>query len=152
MAVDAKISGTINEKDRQLISLLKQNARRPISEIAAVLGVSRQTVQKRIDRLVASGMIRSFTIEISDPEETASTAGAKVMFTLNLRQSTCSKVYASIRDWDELLRCWSITGDQDMILIVDTIGPADAERLRAKLARHPDVLTVHTSHILRTWK
>ncbi|KAA0972118.1 Lrp/AsnC family transcriptional regulator [Aureimonas fodinaquatilis] len=142
----------INEKDRQLISLLKQNSRRPVSEIAAILGVSRQTVQKRIDRLVDSGTIQSFTIEVSDPEEAASSVGAKVMFTLSLRQSTCANVYASIRAWDELLRCWSISGERDMILIVDSVGVEDAERVRAKLARHPDVVSVQTSHILKTWK
>jgi len=62
MAIDEALSDT----DRRLLAFLAQDSRRPLSELAALLGVSRQTVHNRITRLVARGVISRFTIETHD--------------------------------------------------------------------------------------
>jgi Lrp/AsnC family transcriptional regulator, leucine-responsive regulatory protein len=142
----------LTEKDNQLLALLRQNARRPVSEVAAILGVTRQTVQKRLDRLVENGAIRRFTIELSEGIEAAPAVSFKIAFILNLRQSACSRVFATIRHWPELVHCWSIAGDWDMIAIFEFTNPDSTEAARAKLARHPDVIAVKTTHILKNWR
>ena len=48
--------------DRDLISLLRTDARASISALAKALKVSRGTVQNRLDRLLATGAIIGFTI------------------------------------------------------------------------------------------
>ena len=48
--------------NRQLLRLLRDNARLSISSLAAALGVSRGTAQARLDRLLADGTILGFTI------------------------------------------------------------------------------------------
>ena len=55
--------------DRKLIQLLHGNARLPVASLASILGVSRATVQKRLDRLIQSGTISSFTITTSADAE-----------------------------------------------------------------------------------
>ena len=139
----------LREADQSLIKLLRQNSRRPVSEIAALLGVSRQTVQNRMSRLIDKGIIKRFTIETTETEEQDR---IQVMYTLKVRQASCSKVYATIKRWPELLRCWSITGDRDMVLVAEAVAAEDAEEFRAKLARHPDIEEIQTSHILKEWK
>ncbi|MDQ7080015.1 MAG: Lrp/AsnC family transcriptional regulator [Paracoccaceae bacterium] len=52
----------IDEKDRQLLALLGENARMPISELARRLGLARTTVQARMERLERSGAIAGYTI------------------------------------------------------------------------------------------
>lgn len=47
----------LSDTDRRLLTLLAQDSRRPLSELAALLGVSRQTVHNRMTRLVARGVI-----------------------------------------------------------------------------------------------
>jgi len=74
------------------------------------------------------------------------------MFTLNLRQNTCSLLFQEIKAWPELVQCWSVTGDRDMVVIAQAVNAEDAERLRARLSRHPDVLEIRTAHVLRWWK
>ncbi len=59
----------LDQTDRTLISLLKNDARMPITSLAQNLGVSRATAQKRLDRLVESGVIRGFTLELSPSAE-----------------------------------------------------------------------------------
>ncbi|QMU71954.1 Lrp/AsnC family transcriptional regulator [Streptacidiphilus sp. P02-A3a] len=52
--------------DRQLVHALQLDARAPFSRIAAVLGVSDQTVARRYSRLRTEGLIR--VLGLSDPE------------------------------------------------------------------------------------
>lgn len=56
----------IDDLDRQLISWLRFNSRTPAAVLARELGVNRSTVNARIDRLVDTGVIEAFTIQVSD--------------------------------------------------------------------------------------
>ena len=51
----------MDDLDRELIALLRENARLPI----ASLGVARATVRARIDKLVETGLIRGFTLALN---------------------------------------------------------------------------------------
>ncbi len=55
---------TFDSLDRELISILRADGRAPVSKLAEILGVSRGTVQNRLDRLVESGGILGFTIRV----------------------------------------------------------------------------------------
>lgn len=54
----------MDELDQQLLSLLRRDARLPIASLAQATQVARATVKSRIDRLVSSGLIKGFTIEM----------------------------------------------------------------------------------------
>jgi len=143
----AQLSG----RDRQLLALLRQNARRTISDMAAVLGVSRTSVKERMDRLVSSGIIRQFTVRLAEaPAERA--AGVRAFFHLQLNRPVCPIVYGFVEGWPELVGCWSVSGEIDMILLVDCARPEEIERLRDRLARHPEVRRLTTSLALRQWR
>ena len=47
----------MTDKDEELLGHLKLNAREPVAALARKLGVSRTTVQDRLKRLEASGVI-----------------------------------------------------------------------------------------------
>ncbi len=55
----------LDETDRRLLAYLKQDARAAVTTIASDLGLSRVTVQSRMARLVASGVISRFTVDIT---------------------------------------------------------------------------------------
>ncbi|MET1044409.1 MAG: Lrp/AsnC family transcriptional regulator [Microbacteriaceae bacterium] len=52
--------------DHGIISLLRQNARAGYGDIGEVVGLSASAVKRRVDRLVADGVIRGFTVQV-DP-------------------------------------------------------------------------------------
>jgi DNA-binding Lrp family transcriptional regulator len=52
----------MDELDRDLLALLRQNARAPAASLAKALKVSRATVQNRIDRMRDRGDILGFTL------------------------------------------------------------------------------------------
>ena len=52
----------IDETDRALIAALSENARLPVADLARRLDLARTTVQARLDRLEARGMIAGYTL------------------------------------------------------------------------------------------
>lgn len=55
---------TIDKLDRDLIALLKQDARLPLASLAAELDISRATVRSRLERMQRDGVIARFTVEL----------------------------------------------------------------------------------------
>lgn len=54
----------MDETDRQLLSLLRKDARTSVATLAAKLGVSRGTVTNRIAKLENSGTIVGYTVRL----------------------------------------------------------------------------------------
>lgn len=52
-------------KDQQLLGALRANARATTTALAETLGVSRSTVQKRLERLEDQGVIAGYTVQLS---------------------------------------------------------------------------------------
>lgn len=59
----------MDDTDRRLIAALRENARLPVATLAQLLRVSRGTVQNRIDRLIAEGVIGGFTLRLKPEAE-----------------------------------------------------------------------------------
>lgn len=55
----------IDATDQQLLALLRENARAPVTELARALGLARTTVQARIDRLETTKVIAGYTLRTS---------------------------------------------------------------------------------------
>ncbi|HEX2257548.1 MAG TPA: Lrp/AsnC family transcriptional regulator [Afifellaceae bacterium] len=147
---DAKLA-PLTQTDRQLLSILRQDSRRSISEMAAVLGVSRTTVKERMDRLHESGVIEKFTVKLGDLEPRRAN-GVRTFFAVRMHRPVCPIVYGFISGWPEVVGCWSISGDLDMMILVDCANNDEVERLRDKLARHPEVKTLTTTLVLKQWR
>ncbi len=56
----------IDRKDIELINVLKDNARMPVSAIAKRLGIGRATVKQRMERLEKERVIRRYTLELDE--------------------------------------------------------------------------------------
>ena len=55
---------TLGAKDRALLAILSENAREQTATIARKLGLSRTTVQAKIDRLERDGVIAGYTVRL----------------------------------------------------------------------------------------
>jgi len=54
----------MNDTDRQILALLRDNGRMSVTEIAQKARVSRATVQKRIEMMETEGVITGYTVKI----------------------------------------------------------------------------------------
>lgn len=114
----------LSSTDRQLISLLKQNARLPITKIAQTLGVSRATAQKRLDQLVANGVIQGFTIQI-DPKAEIQLIRAVMLIELQGKMSRT--VVRSLSQIPQIVSLDSTNGTWDLVAQIETQSLAELD-------------------------
>ena len=140
----------LTSTDRMILELLRENGRRSLTEIAAIVGLSRPTVRHHVDKLVEAKVIRRFTVEIENLDETRP-SGVRAMFDLRLRRNVCGKIFSSISQWPEVVSAWSTAGSVDMRILLEAADQTIVEDLRDRLARHPEVASLTTTMVLKTW-
>ena len=59
----------MDETDQLLLNALAENARAPVTTLAAKLGIARTTVQARLERLERTGVIAGYTVRIGAAEQ-----------------------------------------------------------------------------------
>jgi len=103
--------------DHQLIALLRHNARLPAVKLAAELGVSRATVQNRMDRLVRLGVIRGFTIDVSPGIDADK---IRAFMSIQVDGKKALSVARDLRGFPEIIALHSTNGRWDLIAEIRT--------------------------------
>ena len=131
--------------DRELIGLLRNDGRAPLSKLAEKLRVSRGTVQNRLDRLQASGAILGFTIRVRD--DYGLDAIRAIMLIEVVGKST-SQVIRSLRGLPELTTIHTTNGNWDLIAEIQTASLAEFDRVLRDVRVIDGVLNSETSILL----
>jgi DNA-binding Lrp family transcriptional regulator len=116
----------IDDIDRRLLALLRENARLPMSELARALGVSRTTAQSRLERLERSGVVTGYSVKTSDAHERGQIR-AYVMLTIAPKQTAA--VISAARATTSVRRLSSVSGPFDLIAEVATQTVAEMDIL-----------------------
>src|ERR687887_1227322 len=64
--VHETLRGNMDDVDRRIVALLRENARRSFKDIGSHVGLTAPAVKRRVDRLEADGVIRGYTARV-DP-------------------------------------------------------------------------------------
>jgi len=104
------------EKDRELIRILTANARTPLAEIAKKLGVSRATLQSRLNRLERDGVIAGYTTLLGKQNPNDTTLSAIVLIELELKQQ--GSVIANLKKNADVASCHTVSGHFDLFVTV----------------------------------
>ncbi|WP_395405975.1 Lrp/AsnC family transcriptional regulator (plasmid) [Arthrobacter sp. UC242_113] len=62
--------GSLSDLDRELLGALRNDGRTPFASLARNLGVTRATINNRLERMLATGVIMRFSVRVregSDP-------------------------------------------------------------------------------------
>jgi DNA-binding Lrp family transcriptional regulator len=117
----------IDEIDARLIELLAAEPRVGVLEASRRLGVARGTVQARLDRLQARGVVQGYGPDI-DPG--ALGHGVTAFVTLEIRQAGGHDPVADrLAGIPEVLQVHTITGSGDMLCRVVARTNADLQRV-----------------------
>jgi DNA-binding Lrp family transcriptional regulator len=137
----------IDEIDRRLIAALGENARAPTTAIARALGLSRTTVQSRIERLERSGAIAGYTVRLSHGHERGQIR-AYIMMTVVPRQAP--GVIAAVRKMPAIRLLRSVSGPFDLIAEASTGSTAEMDALIDALGALEGVERTTSSIVLST--
>jgi DNA-binding Lrp family transcriptional regulator len=109
----------MDEIDRELVTLLRANARAPVAALAKTLKVSRGTVQNRIDRMMARGDIVGFTVK-ARAETEAERVHAIMAIAIEGERERSGAVLRALRGFPEVERVHMTNGRWDMIAELNT--------------------------------
>jgi DNA-binding Lrp family transcriptional regulator len=134
--------------DVRLVSLLRENARLSVATLAQQLGVSRGTVQNRIDRLVERRVLLGFTVKTA-PEA----ASHRIRAVTTIRtEGDADVVLRTLRGYPAVRALHTTNGRWDIVaeLATDTLEQFD-EVLR-QIGKVKGVANTETSLLLSTHK
>jgi DNA-binding Lrp family transcriptional regulator len=137
----------LSNAEHALISLLRENARASTAELARRLGVSRTTVQSRIERLEQRGVITGYGVRLS-PDYEQGLVRAHVLLTVTPKLA--DKVVRNLRALAPVRTLHSVSGNFDMIVIIDAPSIKDLDALLDQIGAMEGVERTSSSIILST--
>ena len=131
--------------DRELIGLLRNDGRAPLSKLAQILQVSRGTVQNRLDRLLESGALLGFTIRVREDYDPDS---IRAIMMIEVVGKSTTQVIRQLRGMPELQTLHTTNGSWDLVAEVQTASLADFDRVLRDVRMIDGVLNSETSLLL----
>jgi DNA-binding Lrp family transcriptional regulator len=139
------VLGALDDLDRRLIQALRDNARLPTVTLARILGVSRGTVQNRIDRLVESGTLLGFTVRLRGEGDLG---GVRAITTVEVRAADTRAVITALKRMPDVTRIHSTNGRWDLVLEVNAPDLAALDRALHEIRAIRGVSLSETSILL----
>lgn len=137
---------TLDRTDRQLIDLLRKNARLSNKELAAAVGVAPSTSLERVRRLEEEGVLTGYHAEV-DPKRIG--IGLEAMVAVKLHQHARQMVEAfqeHAAGRPEVVQVFHMAGANDFLVHV---AVRDADHLRelalSAFTERPEVARIETS-------
>jgi DNA-binding Lrp family transcriptional regulator len=135
-----------DELDSKIIAFLVADGRASFAEIGSAVGLSAPAVKRRVDRLVADGVIRGFTAVVDDG---AMGAGTEAFVELTCRSRTNpADIRAMVGEQSDIIAAYTVTGDADALLHVKTATPEQLEAVVERVRAHQNAERTKTTIVL----
>ena len=139
----------IDDLDRRLIALLRADSRAPVAALAKTLKVSRGTVQNRIARLLARGVIQGFTVK-TRPDVEANRVRAIMSIAVEGERSAA--VVKRLKGFPEVATVHTTNGRWDLIAELDVETLAAFSATLDTVRQIEGIASTETSILLATQK
>ncbi len=135
----------MDDVDRQILDVLRRDARTPYTEIADEIGTSEGTVRNRVESMVEEGVIERFTIATR-------TGNVKAMVEIDVDVNVHTEgVTEEMADWPEVDFVWQVSGEEDIVLVADAADTSSLNDLITRAREREEVLSTKTRLILDEW-
>ena len=144
----------MDDQNKQIINLLKQNARYSNQEVADLVGISVNDVAKRIQDMESTGIIRQYTITINDNEISGVPIKALVELSISPQKGTGYDAIAKrICGFSNVISHYLVSGKYDFLVVVEGKDHKDiAHFVFDKLATLEHVTSTTTHFIFKSYK
>lgn len=138
---------TIDPIDQALLRLLRENARLPTMELGRRLGISRTTVQSRLERLQRRGIVAGFTVRLG---QDAARSLVRAHILLTVAPKLARRAEAALARIPQITALHSVSGIHDLIAIVEAGSVEEMDRLIDEIGALDGIERTVTSIILST--
>ncbi|EKF18281.1 Lrp/AsnC family transcriptional regulator [Nitratireductor pacificus] len=137
----------MDQLDERLITLLRHDARRGISDLALDLGVSRATVRTRIARLEKAGAILGYTVVLR-----ADAVGSPVrgVMMVEIEGRMADRVIHALSGFPEVSTIHTTNGRWDIIVELGAATLTDLDTVLRRIRLIPGIMASETNLLLAT--
>lgn len=135
----------LDDRDKQLIALLRENSREPIVNLAKKIGVSRTTVQNRIEALERKKVIKKFTIEFDEKYQQRL---LKAQMLINLTPGVSRTVIKTLQKRPQITSILSVSGIYDLIVELSVEASFELDALVDDIRETPGIIATTSCIVL----
>src|SRR5262245_39754214 len=139
----------MDEIDRKLIGLLRENARTPVASLAKSLRVARGTVQNRVARLEREGTILGYTVRLRPQVEEQH---IRALMTVAVEGNRTEAVIRSLRGDPAVSALHTTNGRWDIVAELRAESLEAFDRVLARIRLVEGISNTETSLLLSTHK
>ncbi|GHD22991.1 Lrp/AsnC family transcriptional regulator [Tianweitania populi] len=133
--------------NQRLITLLRHNARRSISDLASELGVSRATARARVENLEKSGSIVGYTVILR--ADTVDLPVRGIMM-IEIEGRVTERVISALGGFLEISEIHTTNGRWDLIVELSAATLADFDNVLRRIRLLPGIIASETNLLLAT--
>jgi len=133
--------------DQRLISILRHDGRRSISDLALELGVSRGTVRARLEKLEAGGAIIGYTVVL---RADAVSPPVRALAMVEVEGRMLDRVIDSLVGFPDVGAVHTTNGRWDLVVEISAQSLADLDDVLRRLRQAPGVAASETTLLLAT--
>ncbi|MDH4051639.1 MAG: Lrp/AsnC family transcriptional regulator [Rubrivivax sp.] len=139
----------MDDTDRELLALLRQNARATVASLAKSLRVARGTVQNRIARMQADGTIVGYTVRVRPQVEAHRIAA---LMTIAVEGNRGDAVLRSLRGDPAVQTLHTTNGRWDIVAELRSDSLEAFDRVLGRIRQIDGIAQTETSLLLSTHK
>ena len=134
-----------DELDHKLIAILREDGRAPLSKLATILGVSRGTVQARLDRLLETGAALGFTIRVRQDYDDGV---VHAIMLIEVQGRSTTKVIKLLRGLPQIRTLHTTNGSWDLVAVIHAESLHEFDRVLREVRTIEGVTNSETSILL----
>lgn len=137
----------LDDLDRRLIALLRTDGRAPVTTLARQLGVTRATVNARLDRLVESGKVLGFTVRMRDDH---GDDDVRAVALIEVEGRSTNEVIKALRGVPEIQALHTTNGGWDLVAEMRCDSLLDFDAVLGRIRSVEGVINSETSLLLNS--
>lgn len=133
--------------DQKLLTLLRHNGRRSISDLATELGLSRATVRARIERMEREGDIVGYTVIL---RADAISMPVRGIMLIEVEGRAADRIVDVLGGFPEISAVHTTNGKWDLVVEFGTNSLSDLDAILRRIRLIPGVTASETNLLLAT--
>jgi Lrp/AsnC family transcriptional regulator, leucine-responsive regulatory protein len=138
----------LDDVDRKILALLRENSRRTLADIGGQVSLSVAAVKRRVGRLERDGVIKGYTARVDT--SMLHDAIEVVMEVYCADRTSPRDIRPSFEQFDEVVTAFTVSGEPDVLLRLRVDNVAHLEEVVERVRRDPNVVRTRTMLVLST--